>query len=77
MASNRDTVLLETVRTHRERLYGAFLFGEVGERRPASDNVRRFIAGMVIAAVAAAGCVGAALVVDFIAQQEQEQQERQ
>ena len=82
MPANRDTVLLETVRTHRARLTAAFLFGELADRRVANDNVRRFIAGIVLAAVASAGCVGATFVIDFFktqaaTQQQQLQQQQQ
>jgi len=84
MASNRDTVLLETVRTHRARLAAAFLFGELADRRVANDNIRRFVVGIVLAAVACAGCVGTAFLLDFFDQQaaaqqlqEQQQQEQQ
>jgi hypothetical protein len=81
MASNRDTILLETVRTHRLRLVGAFLFGELADRRVANDNIRRFVVGMVLTAVACAGCVGTAFVLDYFdkqaAQQQLEQQQQQ
>lgn len=77
MAGNRDTILLETVRTHRARLLSAFLHGEVDERRVVNDNVRRFVASIVLAAVAAAGCVGAGFVLDFLAQQRAEQELQQ
>ena len=50
--ANRDSILLETVRAHRERLLAAFLFGELDERRPAGDNVKRLIGSAVLAAVA-------------------------
>lgn len=75
--SNRDTVLLETVRTHRARLVAAFLFGELADRRVANDNVRRFIGGIVLAAVVSAGCVGAAFVVKFFETQAAAQQQQQ
>lgn len=77
MAGNRDTVLIETVRTHRNRLVAAFLHGEVEERRTVNDNVRRFVVGLVIAAVAAAGCVGTAFVIDYLAQQQAAQERQQ
>ena len=77
MAGNRDTILLETVRTHRARLLAAFLHGELDERRVVNDNVRRFIASMVLAAIAAAGCVGAGFVIDFLQQQAAQQQLQQ
>jgi hypothetical protein len=81
VAGNRDTILLETVRTHRARLLSAFLHGELDERRVVNDNVRRFVVSMVLAAIAAAGCVGAGFVMDFLAtqaaQQELQQQQQE
>jgi hypothetical protein len=72
--TNRDTVLLETVRTHRARLAAAFLFGELADLRVANSNVPRFVAGIVIAAIACAGCIGAAFLINFFEQQAAEQQ---
>lgn len=69
MASDRDTVLLETVRTHRARLLSAFLFGELTERRLANDNVKRLIGSIVLAAVVCTGCVGFSLVTSILARQ--------
>lgn len=77
MPNIRDSVLIETTRTHRARLVAAFLFGELEERRTVSDNVKRFIAGVVVAAVISAGCVGTALVLDFLDQQAQQREEQQ
>ncbi|SEM66108.1 MULTISPECIES: hypothetical protein [Cryobacterium] len=68
MSSDHDVVLLETVKTHRDRLRAAFLFGELSERRTANDNVRRVIGSMVLAAVLCAGCIGVSFVVDLLAQ---------
>ncbi len=69
MANNRDTVLLETVRTHRARLLSAFLYGELSERRLANDNVKRLIGSIVLAAVVCTGCVGFSLVTSILARQ--------
>jgi hypothetical protein len=69
MANNRDAILLETVRTHRDRLLAAFLFGELGERRTANDNVKRLIGGIVLGAVACAACVGVSFVSNLLAEQ--------
>jgi hypothetical protein len=69
MANNRDTVLLETVRTHRARLLAAFLFGELPERRLANDNVKRLIGSIVLAAVVCTGCVGFSLITSVLARQ--------
>jgi hypothetical protein len=69
MAGNRDTVLLETVKTHRARLLSAFLYGEMTERRLGQDNVKRLLGSIVLAAVVCSGCVGFALVTSILADQ--------
>jgi hypothetical protein len=69
MPLNRDAILLETVRTHRARLYAAFVHGRQDDRRAVNDNLKRVVAGLVLAAVACAGCVGFAVVAGFIAEQ--------
>ncbi len=66
MPENHDTILLESVRTHRVRLRGAFLIGALAERRVVNDNVRRLVGSMVLAAVVCAGCVGTAIVLTAI-----------
>lgn len=63
---NNDAILLESVKTHRARLRGAFLIGELAERRDVNDNVRRMIGSMVLAAVICAGCVGTSFVLNAI-----------
>ncbi|HLL62748.1 MAG TPA: hypothetical protein VK401_06855 [Propionibacteriaceae bacterium] len=69
MASNRDTILLETVRTHRARLLSAFLYGQLAERRLANDNLKRLIGSIVLAAVVCTGCVGFSLITSILARQ--------
>lgn len=69
MANNRDTILLETVKTHRARLLAAFLYGELSERRVVNDNVKRLLGSIVLAAVVCTGCVGFALVTSLLANQ--------
>lgn len=66
---NRDTVLLETVKTHRARLLAAFLFGQLAERRVVNDNLKRLVGGVVLAAVACAGCVGFSFVASLRSKQ--------
>jgi hydroxyethylthiazole kinase-like sugar kinase family protein len=66
---NNDAILLESVKTHRARLRGAFLVGELAERRDVNDNVKRLIGSVVLAAVISAGCVGTAFVLSAIANQ--------
>jgi hypothetical protein len=69
VSGDRDVVLLETVKTHRSRLVSALLFGELDERRLVDDNVRRLVVGLVIAAVACAGCAGTSFVLSVLADQ--------
>ncbi|GAA2752848.1 hypothetical protein [Amnibacterium kyonggiense] len=70
MADETDAVLLEAVRTHRSRLRGAFLLGELAERRAVHDNVKRVVGSLVLAAVVCAGCVGTSLVLHALATQQ-------
>lgn len=79
--SERDQALLESVRTHRDRLGAALAHGSLGARRPVPPLTRRLIAGMVVAAIACAACVGVGFVGSILAanaaatQQQQQQQE--
>jgi hypothetical protein len=58
MARDPDKQLLESVETRRARLTSAFLHGDLAGRRKVSDNVKRLVGSIVLAAVACAGCVG-------------------
>lgn len=69
MSKHEDQALLEAVRTHRERLRGAFLFGSLGTRRSSATLVNRLVASVVLAAVACAGCVGVSFVSSVLEQQ--------
>jgi hypothetical protein len=69
MPTNRDAILLETVKTHRARLLSAFLHGELAERRLGQDNLKRLLGSVVLAAVICTGCVGFSLVTSLIASQ--------
>ena len=69
MPNNRDTILLETVKTHRARLQSAFVYGELAERRLGQDNLKRLLGSVVLAAVVCTGCVGFALITSLIATQ--------
>ncbi|TFC95937.1 MULTISPECIES: hypothetical protein [Cryobacterium] len=69
MANNRDLILLESVKTHRSRLRAAFLFGELDERRTASDNLKRAIGSVVLGAVICAACVGVSFVTKTMSDQ--------
>lgn len=66
MPADRDTILVEVVRSHRARLYAALLHGQQTHRRRVNDNVVRLLASLVVAALACVGCVGFVLVVDVM-----------
>ncbi|MFF4500058.1 hypothetical protein [Streptomyces sp. NPDC001401] len=53
-----DSQLLESVSERRRRLRGALLFGAQRQRRSVDERVGKVFAGVVIAAVVCAGCVG-------------------
>lgn len=67
MPLSHDTILLETVRTRRARLQSALVYGGLTERRAVTDNVKRLIGSLVVAAVACAGCVGFAVIAGILA----------
>lgn len=68
MSSHEDSALLETVRTHRERLRGAFLAGSHGTRRSISTLTGKVMGSIVLAAVAVAVCVGVSFVISVLPQ---------
>ncbi len=70
MTSERDTILIESVSTHRARLVSALVHGELEQRRPVTDNVRRMVAGLVLTAVACAICAGISFVMSVLADRE-------
>lgn len=66
MSRYDDQALLEAVRTHRERLRGAFLFGSLGTRRSSSMLIGRLIGSVVAGAVAAAVCAGVSFAISVL-----------
>lgn len=70
MSRHDDQALLETVRTHRERLRGAFVFGARGSRRSSSTLIGRLIGSIVAAAVAAAVCAGVSFALSVLPKQQ-------
>jgi hypothetical protein len=58
MARDYDAQLLESVAVRRRRLRDALTWGRLRTRRTISDNVMRFVIGLVVAALCCAGCVG-------------------
>ncbi|MFD8234576.1 hypothetical protein ACFV20_22190 [Streptomyces sp. NPDC059696] len=57
-AQDYDNQLLESVSVRRRRLRDALLFGAQRQRRSLDERVGKVFAGLVIAAVMCAGCVG-------------------
>ncbi|WNZ11325.1 hypothetical protein [Streptomyces sp. 11x1] len=57
-AQEYDSQLLESVSVRRRRLRDALLFGAQRQRRSVDERVGKVFAGIVIAAVLCAGCVG-------------------
>ncbi|MFF7040890.1 hypothetical protein ACIP4T_04255 [Streptomyces massasporeus] len=57
-AQDYDSQLLESVSVRRRRLRDALLFGTQRQRRSLDERVGKMFAGIVIAAVMCAGCVG-------------------
>jgi hypothetical protein len=58
MAREYDSQLLESVSVRRRRLRDAVLYGAQRGRRSADEGWGKVFAGIVIAAVLCAGCVG-------------------
>lgn len=57
-AQDYDNQLLESVSVRRRRLRDALLFGALRQRRSLDERLGKVLAGVVIAAVVCAGCVG-------------------
>ncbi|MFG2251621.1 hypothetical protein [Streptomyces mirabilis] len=57
-AQDYDSQLLESVSVRRRRLRDALLFGAQRQRRSVDERLGKVFAGVVIAAVLCAGCVG-------------------
>ncbi|MGW6130201.1 hypothetical protein ACWFNE_09260 [Cellulomonas sp. NPDC055163] len=68
-----DRTLIETTRTHRDRLASALSFGALDRRRPVNTNLRRFVGSVVLAAVAGVGCLTFSLVVHLLDDRRQDQ----
>ena len=81
MARDYDSQLLESVAVRRRRMRDALLFGAQRGRRTADERLGKMFAGIAIAAVLCAGCVGwsflQATLAKQNAQQKQEQQQQE
>jgi uncharacterized protein HemX len=82
MARDYDSQLLESVAVRRRRMRDALLFGAQRGRRTVDERLGKVFAGIAIAAVLCAGCVGwsflqATLDKQKAEQKKQEQQQEQ
>ncbi|MCX5607212.1 MULTISPECIES: hypothetical protein [unclassified Streptomyces] len=77
MARDYDSQLLESVAVRRRRMRDALLFGAQRARRTADERLGKLFAGIAIAAVLCAGCVGWSFVQHTLAKQKAEQQQKQ
>lgn len=71
--SDFDRTLIETTRTHRERLTAAFVYGRLTARQRVRTNLRRVLGSSIIAAVACIACLATGFVVDTLERQRNEQ----
>ncbi|MFJ3204429.1 hypothetical protein [Streptomyces sp. NPDC086989] len=77
MARDYDSQLLESVAVRRRRMRDALLFGAQRARRTADERLGKMFAGIAIAAVLCAGCVGWSFIHTTLAKQKAEQQKQQ
>jgi hypothetical protein len=73
VARDYDTQLLESVAVRRRRLRDALLFGQHRARRTLDENINKILAGLCVAAVVCAGCVGWSLVRTQLLKQKKQQ----
>ncbi|MDG9721038.1 hypothetical protein [Streptomyces sp. DH24] len=76
MARDYDSQLLESVAVRRRRMRDALLFGAQRSRRTADERLGKLFAGIAIAAVLCAGCVGWSFVQSMMAKQKAEQEKQ-
>jgi hypothetical protein len=77
MARDYDSQLLESVAVRRRRLRDALVFGTQRARRTADERLGKLFAGIAIAAVLCAGCIGWSFIQHALAEQKAEQWKQQ
>ncbi|MFE3860912.1 hypothetical protein ACFXPT_10770 [Streptomyces goshikiensis] len=77
MARDYDSQLLESVAVRRRRMRDALVFGAQRARRTADERLGKVFAGIAIAAVLCAGCVGWSFIQATLAKQKADQQKQQ
>ncbi|HET9380114.1 MAG TPA: hypothetical protein VFP69_04710 [Streptomyces sp.] len=76
MARDYDSQLLESIAVRRRRMRDALLFGAQRSRRTADERLGKLFAGIAIAAVLCAGCLGWSFVQSMLAKQKAEQEKQ-
>ncbi|MFE0453264.1 hypothetical protein [Streptomyces sp. NPDC058914] len=76
MARDYDSQLLESVAVRRRRMRDALLFGPQRARRTLDERLGKVFAGIAIAAVLCAGCVGWSFLQATLAKQKAEQEKQ-
>lgn len=71
MVTDKDKLLVDATKSHRERLDAAYVFGKFDQRRKVQNNRGRFIGSCVLAAVACVGCFGTAFVINMLDNQKE------
>lgn len=77
MARDYDSQLLESVAVRRRRMRDALLFGAQRGRRTVDERLGKVFAGIAIAAVLCAGCIGWSFLQATLAKQKAEQKKQQ
>ncbi|KQX78918.1 MULTISPECIES: hypothetical protein [Streptomyces] len=77
MARDYDSQLLESVGVRRRRMRDALLFGAQRARRTADERLGKAFAGIAVAAVLCAGCVGWSFLQHTLEKQQAEQGKQQ
>ncbi|ANW20092.1 hypothetical protein [Streptomyces clavuligerus] len=77
MARDYDSQLLESVAVRRRRIRDALLFGPQRVRRTADERLGKLFAGIAVAAVLCAGCVGWSFLQHTLDRQEAEKRKQE
>ncbi|MFF4159440.1 hypothetical protein [Streptomyces sp. NPDC001678] len=77
MAKDYDSQLLESVSVRRRRMRDALLYGAQRARRTADEKLGKVFAGIAVAAVLCAGCVGWSFIQHTLAKQKEQQKQQQ
>ncbi|MER5216890.1 hypothetical protein ABT063_41780 [Streptomyces sp. NPDC002838] len=77
MARDYDSQLLESVAVRRRRMRDALLFGAQRGRRTADERFGKMFAGIAIAAVLCAGCIGWSFLQSTLDKQKAEEKKQQ